>query len=234
MLQGVCHDRLKWCSGHRRRHDRKKTFPCSAYCKRQSCLRVVQRKSFRYRLDCFGQGLLHRLSINDVFPKDIDGVDHPADLVTTVAMADIDIGFSGRKALHHIGNGFYRPYDRSADDKSDKGTDQNAGKRYFDNEMSCSIRQRNKARCYIIACGVRNCRRQILDIGVDGLECVVRLAEHHRCHGRVGLANVDRVLRLIFTDLPLGQQPLHGGAFQAGQIGPLGKSGNAVGCRIEI
>jgi len=56
---------------------------------------IVQRKSFRYRLDGFGQCLLHRMSINDVFAKYVDGVDHSADLIATVAIADLNICLAG-------------------------------------------------------------------------------------------------------------------------------------------
>ena len=82
---------LEGSSGHRRVTTVRKHFPVAGIANDNPVLRVVKREPLGYRLDRFGQRLLHRTSLNDIFSKDLDGVDHSADLVTTVAMADIDI-----------------------------------------------------------------------------------------------------------------------------------------------
>ena len=153
------------------------------------------------------------MPFNDVSPKDFDGIDHSSNLIVTVAIADLNVGLTGRKSLHPIGNGLYGPDDRLTDYHGNKSTEHQSGKRYDNDDTLGPFGIGIKLSAHI-ASGVRNCRRQTLEIAVDGLEGVVRLAEHHRCHWRVGLTDVDRVLRLIFSKAPLGQQPLHGNAFQ--------------------
>ena len=233
VVGGVCHDRLERRSDHRCFTAIGKHFLVTRVANGDPVVCIVKRESFGYRLDCFGERLLHGAPIDDVFPKHLDGLDHSADLVAAVAMADLDVDLAGGKALHRIGDGFYGPYYGLTNYNGDKTADQKTDDRHQNNEIFVHFGIGIEPIAQT-ARGLRYCIRQILKGVVDGLEGFIGLTEHHRRHCRVALTDVDGVLGVFLANLPLAQKLLHALAFGSRQVRAPGKSGNAVGQLIEV